>query len=173
MQKQVSKQSLAVLALSILLAISMALTATFASFTANKSAKATITFNAGNIAVTLSGGEWADDEGIMKITLDNAHFDIDGEYVVLNDAGVNAIKALKVTVTGVPTGFKVNLDVAITDTATQGVVTLEANDLTQQDAITNVDVFKTVTAVEDVDPADLASGVEFTVLVTATAVTAA
>ena len=44
MQKQVSKQSLAVLALSILLAISMALTATFASFQATGKATGTIQF---------------------------------------------------------------------------------------------------------------------------------
>ena len=51
MQK-VSKQSLAMLALSILLAISIALTFTFAGLTDQKTATGTITFN-GNVAIEL------------------------------------------------------------------------------------------------------------------------
>jgi len=47
MQKQVSKQSLAMVALSILLAISIALTFTFAAFVGTKTATGTITFSAG------------------------------------------------------------------------------------------------------------------------------
>ena len=57
MQKQVSKQSLAVLALSILLAISMALTATFAAFKSTGSATGTITFTESGITLTMAVGE--------------------------------------------------------------------------------------------------------------------
>lgn len=47
MQKQVSKQSLAIVALSILLTITMALTATFAAFSATNTTTGTITFIGG------------------------------------------------------------------------------------------------------------------------------
>ena len=58
MQKQVSKQSLAIVALSILLAIAMGLTATFAAFQATRQATATINFFDG-FSVTQTG--WASD----------------------------------------------------------------------------------------------------------------
>jgi len=54
MQK-VSKQSLAMLALSILLAISIALTFTFAGLSDQKTAQGTITFS-GNVALEVTGG---------------------------------------------------------------------------------------------------------------------
>jgi len=82
MQKQVSKQSLAVLALSILLAISMALTATFAAFSATKSATGTISFTSAGYTIEMTGVEnpEATDEWTFKgklaadgtITLDTA-----------------------------------------------------------------------------------------------------
>jgi hypothetical protein len=53
MQKQVSKQSLAIVALSILLAIAMALTATFAAFSNDKAISGTVTFS-GNVITTMT-----------------------------------------------------------------------------------------------------------------------
>ena len=65
MQKQVSKQSLAVLALSILLAISMALTATFAAFSATGSAKGVITFDSVGVTLTYDASQDAATAGVQ------------------------------------------------------------------------------------------------------------
>ena len=70
MQK-VSKQSLAMIALSILLAISIALTFTFAALQDSKTAKGTITF-AGEASVTLSGGTVTGN--VMTFNLSNDDF---------------------------------------------------------------------------------------------------
>jgi len=83
MQK-VSKQSLAMLALSILLAISIALTFTFAALTDSKKATGTITFSGGG-SVTWEGTGAADD-GTYSFTLTEADFTINaaGTEATLN-----------------------------------------------------------------------------------------
>ena len=73
MQK-VSKQSLAMIALSILLAISIALTFTFAALQESKTAKGTIKFE-GDASVTLSGGDVAGN--VMTFNLSNDDFTFD------------------------------------------------------------------------------------------------
>ncbi len=89
MQK-VSKQSLAMIALSILLAISIALTFTFAALSESSTASGTITFS-GNVTVKYGGNKT--DEGTIvftanyaasggiaanSVTTDNKSFVIDG-----------------------------------------------------------------------------------------------
>ena len=76
MQK-VSKQSLAMLALSILLAISIALTFTFAALQDKKTATGIITFEgSASIAWNLNGSNNASMDGQnLKIELDNSDFD--------------------------------------------------------------------------------------------------
>ena len=69
MQK-VSKQSLAMIALSILLAISIALTFTFAAAQATKAATGTITFS-GKGALLLDGFAGTDEAGTFTITVSN------------------------------------------------------------------------------------------------------
>ena len=82
MQK-VSKQSLAMLALSILLAISIALTFTFAAAQDTKSATGTITFT-GNAALTISGFAGTDEAGTFTINVDsNGVSYVGGESVTL------------------------------------------------------------------------------------------
>lgn len=98
MQK-VSKQSLAMLALSILLAISIALTFTFAALSDSKTAQGTITFD-GNVAIEL-GGTFVegDDNFDYKLTLavnQNGEIDLSGATIGL---GANSTAAyVKVTV---------------------------------------------------------------------------
>ena len=78
MQK-VSKQSLAMIALSILLAISIALTVTFAAMQDSKTATGTITFTGGaSVAWNLNDANTAYanvSDGNLTITLDNDDFD--------------------------------------------------------------------------------------------------
>ena len=84
MQK-VSKQSLAMIALSILLAISIALTFTFAGLSANKTAKGTITFS-GNVTVAYDADTTTANGTIVftpnytdsTVTTDNKQFTIGG-----------------------------------------------------------------------------------------------
>ena len=136
MQKQVSKQSLAVLALSILLAISMALTATFAAFSGQNTATATITFTESDITVTFAGWQG---EGFNTLTLDNTDFEIvdaAAGTVKLTDAAIAKINALKVTVAGVPTGFNIRLDV--TASGAEEIVTIVENDIANQATVSAV-----------------------------------
>ena len=85
MQK-VSKQSLAMIALSILLAISIALTFTFAALSASKTATGTITFS-GNVTVTYNGDATASNGAIVfapdyvdnTVSTDNKSFVVSGE----------------------------------------------------------------------------------------------
>ena len=111
MQK-VSKQSLAMLALSILLAISIALTFTFAAFSAaDKTATGTITFT-GSLAITLAPGEGqgtnavngvkitnGTGEGNIVVEFTNNAFKFDGtNFVLTADAIAELAKAtVKVT----------------------------------------------------------------------------
>ena len=99
MQKQVSKQSLAVLALSILLAISMALTATFAVFSGSNTATGSIEFTASGLTVELSktgGGNF------VTITSGAASFDVtNADIEIFSDEGtekirINAAKAAEI-----------------------------------------------------------------------------
>ena len=115
MQK-VSKQSLAMLALSILLAISIALTFTFAGLTNSKTAQGTITFD-GNVAIVLGGTFAPGDVKDYKLTLavsDNGEIDLSGATIGL--AADSTAAYVKVTVAAL-TG----------DNATSGAVVMEAD----------------------------------------------
>ena len=166
MQKQVSKQSLAVLALSILLAISMALTATFAAFTATNTATGTITFTPTNLQVELTG--W----GASKtLTLDNTAFNIDAatDKVTLKDTALNQIKALKVQVLNVPEGMTVSVEVEATLGDTLATLTL--NDAVEQvtgSMAEAIDVFSNVQA-KEVTLEDNATPVSQSISITVTA----
>jgi len=111
MQKKVSKQSLAVLLLSILLAISMGLTATFAAFSATNTAKGYITF-AGGLTITFTGittangvsaalvGGAGDDKDQLKISFTETAFEAnsDGNFQ-LTAAALAEVAKIKVTIT--------------------------------------------------------------------------
>ena len=97
MQK-VSKQSLAMIALSILLAISIALTFTFAALTASKTATGTITFQ-GEASVTWTGGTADTEAGSVKFTLTNKDFDVTSTGATLNATGKAVLAGIKVTIT--------------------------------------------------------------------------
>ena len=102
MQK-VSKQSLAMLALSILLAISIALTFTFAALNASKTATGTITFSGdASVAWTGSGLEFAGTDNVT-FKLNNTHFDFTTSAgkvsAQLNEAAKTAMESIKVTFT--------------------------------------------------------------------------
>ncbi len=99
MQK-VSKQSLAMIALSILLAISIALTFTFAGLTASKTATGTITFS-GEATVAWSGGTVND--GNTTFTLVNADFNVTSAGATLNDTGKTKLEDISVTITNTAT----------------------------------------------------------------------
>ena len=97
MQK-VSKQSLAMLALSILLAISIALTFTFAALSDSKTAQGTITFD-GNVAIELGGTFVEGDSFDYELTLavnQNGEIDLSGATIGLGDNSTAAY--VKVTV---------------------------------------------------------------------------
>ena len=101
MQK-VSKQSLAMIALSILLAISIALTFTFAGLSANKTAKGTITFS-GNLAITMGADFVKNSEtDTYEFTLAESN----GTVTLGNDLtiGVSGVNAYVKIVVGAPTG---------------------------------------------------------------------
>ena len=103
MQK-VSKQSLAMIALSILLAISIALTFTFAAAQASKTATGTITFS-GNVAITMGDGFTKNTE-TYEFTLnevDNA-VNLDDNLTI----GVSGTDAYVKIVVGAPTGSNLN-----------------------------------------------------------------
>ena len=90
MQK-VSKQSLAMLALSILLAISIALTFTFAALTAQqKTATGTITFN-GTLAITMSGGAISADGSNYEITIEGVTTDATPITTALQNSNIGII----------------------------------------------------------------------------------
>ena len=99
MQK-VSKQSLAMLALSILLAISIALTLTFAALSDSKTATGTITFS-GDTFIAWSGGTV--DDGNTTITLQQSNFTLTQQSDGTVDATLKdistALAGVKVTCT--------------------------------------------------------------------------
>ncbi len=106
MQK-VSKQSLAMIALSILLAISIALTMTFAALSESKDAQGKITFT-GSVSVawsgTVGGIITSASDGAVSFTLDQAtYFDItnDGADVkaALKENKLADLSAISVTFT--------------------------------------------------------------------------
>ncbi len=107
MQK-VSKQSLAMIALSILLAISIALTFTFAVAQSTKTAKGTITFS-GTAALTLTGfgAQSAGNDGTFSISVTSAGATVTGAE------GVNALSGMKFALAGnsAPAYVKVVLSV--------------------------------------------------------------
>ena len=104
MQKT-SKQGLTILALSILLAISFALTITFASFRVTESANGTVTFT-GDVSVA-----WTDNASGLnfigtgtagcEFTLNETHFQYDAEMTTatLNESARKALEKIKVTFT--------------------------------------------------------------------------
>ena len=127
MQK-VSKQSLAMLALSILLAISIALTFTFAAVGTSKTATGTITFG-GDTFIAWSGGTV--DDGNTTITLTQDKFTLtqtdDGTVdATLNDIA-GALTGVKVTCTN-STNAAVTFKVTVVAAETDGTVTLKAVD---------------------------------------------
>ena len=113
MQK-VSKQSLAMLALSILLAISIALTFTFATLSNTKTATGTITFT-GEVGLVFSG-----------ITdTDNFAFDltVDGNgNITIADTNTNATDYNAATVKLAPTSMPANVAVTIAYTDTSSTL---------------------------------------------------
>ena len=88
MQKQVSKQSLAMVALSILLAISIALTFTFAAFSTSKTVTSTVTFTAPSLSITLelptehTHAVLDTESGNITVTLEQTDFTIDGNGIM-------------------------------------------------------------------------------------------
>ena len=102
MQK-VSKQSLAMLALSILLAISIALTLTFAALSQQKTATGTITFD-GNVALELTGFEGGPDS--FTFTINNPtdasviNSALAGYQFALASTSQNAYISVKIVITG-------------------------------------------------------------------------
>ena len=100
MQK-VSKQSLAMLALSILLAISIALTFTFAVLQDEKTATGTITFS-GEASVAWTGGTADTEEGSIKFSLTNADFTFsveEGQTVATLTNAATSFEDISVTFT--------------------------------------------------------------------------
>ncbi len=99
MQK-VSKQSLAMIALSILLAISIALTFTFAALSDKKTATGTITFS-GNVAITMGAG-FTEKSDTYEFTLSEKDGAVTlGETLTIGVSGVDAWVKI---VVGAPTG---------------------------------------------------------------------
>ena len=125
MQK-VSKQSLAMLALSILLAISIALTFTFAALNSTKTATGTITFS-GNVSVSYTAaGTESTDGSVSTITLGEITYNgasssvanaADNEYFT-----IKADKSAYITVT-------VTLDVVNDGETTPLTVVLKSVDI--------------------------------------------
>ena len=149
MQK-VSKQSLAMIALSILLAISIALTFTFAALSDSKTAKGTITFS-GEATVVWTGG--TPNGGNTTFTLVNADFDVTSTGATLNDTGKAKLGGIKVTIKNTAT---TELDYSITMTAVSGATInfTEANGTLASNDANNGNVEKTL--------ADLISSISFT-----------
>ena len=106
MQK-VSKQSLAMLALSILLAISIALTFTFAAASASKTATGEITFT-GTAALVINGFDGTADAGTFTVNIAG-----DGTVSYVGDEGVDALEEMSfgLTNTSAPAYVKVLLEV--------------------------------------------------------------
>ena len=106
MQK-VSKQSLAMLALSILLAISIALTFTFAVAQDTKTATGTITFS-GQAALVINGFAGTEDAGTFSITIGQ-----DGAISYLGAEGKDALNKMSfgLTAESMPAYVKVVLSV--------------------------------------------------------------
>ena len=102
MQK-VSRQSLAMLALSILLAISIALTLTFAALSDSKTATGTITFS-GNVALELTGFDGS--EPTYTFTIDNPtdasaiNSALANYQFALASTSQNAYISVKIVITG-------------------------------------------------------------------------
>ena len=168
MQKQVSKQSLAVLALSILLAISMALTATFAAFQQTNTVTGTITFNDG-FTVTASGFASGNDTGETQtfttsiayangdatITNDNASakwtIEADGVDVawtatLANDDGQNLITQSATKSGTLADGETLNLADLIVLDSTVTAEEMEADDFVKTGTYTITVEFKAVDA---------------------------
>ena len=135
MQKT-SKQGLAILALSILLAISFALTITFASFRVIESATGTVTFT-GDVSVA-----WTDNgsgltfvgtgDAGCSFTLNETHFQYDAEMstATLNQTARDALAKIQVTFTN-NSALTMAWTVALDDeTASQGLVVELADNLT-------------------------------------------
>ena len=124
MQK-ISRKSLAVVALSVLLAISMALTFTFAALNAEqRTATGTITF-AGGLTITLAPGEGVNGtNGItiassgqdLTITITDAAFEYSTDKFVLTAAAKADLAKATVTITSA-TEKTFYWDAALTDTA--------------------------------------------------------
>ena len=134
MQK-VSKQSLAMLALSILLAISIALTFTFAALTDSRKATGTITFSSGGtvawtgnsqsdtIEVTASGND-------VVFTLTEADFTIseDGKTATLNKSfGDAAVKFQNMS--SIAMYYKISITFENLNAASQNVASNYAEDI--------------------------------------------
>ena len=148
MQKQVSKQSLAVLALSILLAISMALTATFAAFQSTGQVAGQITFTSSGIQIVLSVGN---DNSVATIEGNNVTVTLDaGDFTVTANGkmyltATAAADLAKITYSTTYTagsnvaGYKITVSDTGADYA--GVIALAAateNNLTQSKSATAV-----------------------------------
>ncbi len=93
MQK-VSKQSLAMIALSILLAISIALTFTFAALSGKSTAKGTITFS-GNVTVQYDGSTTENGAIVFTVDYDGATVSTDNKKFTISGSPAYA----QVTVT--------------------------------------------------------------------------
>ena len=145
MQK-VSKQSLAMLALSILLAISIALTFTFAGLSDSKAATGTITFS-GNATIAWASTntdteKYAVSNGAITINLTNADFDFTGNTATLKqDVINNEFSKVNVTITNGSTATLV-YTIKMTTTLTGGNVTFAG--VTDDTEITNDTASKTL-----------------------------
>ena len=166
MQK-VSKQSLAMLALSILLAISIALTFTFAGLADSKTATGTIQFSGeASIAwASTNSGEGMDTkyvvaDGAITIKLTNADFDFIGNTAKLKqDVINNEFSKVNVTITNGSTATLV-YTIKMTTTLTGGDVAFAG--VTDDTEITNTSAKKTlkdlVTAITITDTTTFTNG---------------
>ena len=158
MQK-VSKQSLAMLALSILLAISIALTFTFAAMQDSKKAQGSITFS-GEASVTWAGGEAGPEGFQQKYSFDNDDFTFttdNGKTVAtLNVAALTTQKVTfsntattaltwKIEATDIGSGIAVVLKTGLTGTLSGGTEEKTLAQILESVTIADADNFESAT----------------------------
>lgn len=137
MQKQISKQGLAIVALSLLLAVCMALTATFAVFKTSETVNGSITFS-GNSVLSISGfGEATNQTYTYSKTSKIAGITDGASYYSTGSIGLTSSSAASY------------LKVTFTLTADKGVdITLTAPEGWYRVSATNVFIYKGVSGTD-------------------------
>ena len=178
MQK-VSKQSLAMIALSILLAISIALTVTFAATQVSKKATGSITFT-GNYSIAWEGGTPTDSDTSgngMKFTLSETMFNISAnsdptklDAALNKTTGQTTLEGLKVTFTNATAQnatYTINFAQTSSDT---GTVSCELAEAVATDVTVNANSTAEVSLYDLIESFSItgATGAEVTFTLTAT-----